>query len=137
MTIIKRLFKILSIGVTILISWSCAKHVDEQVPIQTNAAEDFSSAIQLKVGNYWIYDGVSIDSLGNIKRWGRRDSVWIDRDSIVRDRIYYRRMGFHPRFEWLYDSAHCIVSLPDGTGLPRQVLFSGNNFKGHFIHNYP
>lgn len=92
-------------------------------------AEDFSSAIQLKVGNYWIYDFVRVDSLGNQKRFGRRDSVWIDRDSVVRKRTYYRRMGFHPRYEWLYDSASCIVSLPDGTGIPRQVFFSGTNYK--------
>jgi hypothetical protein len=92
-------------------------------------AEDFSSAIQLKVGNYWIYDAVNIDASGNITRFGSTDSVWIDRDSVVGNRTYYRRMGLHPRYEWLYDSAHCLVCLPDGTGLPRQVFFSGTNYK--------
>lgn len=126
--ILQKLAHGLSLVFMIALAWACKKDVNEKIINPQNSIEDFSSAIQLKVGNYWIYDGVNVDSLGNMKRWGGRDSVWIDRDSLVGNRTYYRRMGAHYRYEWLYDSSNCIVSLPDGTGIPRRVLFSGTNY---------
>lgn len=112
---------------------------DTVTPVADNNAikleQDFTDAIQLKVGNYWIYSNAPVHPDSFKITNANRDSVWIEKDSVVGSRTYYKRMGHHPDYEWLYDSAGCLVVLPDTRGTARMVLFSGNNYADTLMKN--
>jgi hypothetical protein len=65
---------------------SCKKNADD--PIPTAQADYF----QLKVGNYWIYEGFRVDSNNFATSTGKFDSAYIEKDTMIRGFTYYKRL---------------------------------------------
>jgi hypothetical protein len=67
-----------------VLAFSCKK-TSEEKPAAT--PPDY---YQLKVGNYWIYQGYSIDSNGVATAQNNFDSAHIEKDTIIRGNTYYK-----------------------------------------------
>ncbi|MFN8315319.1 MAG: hypothetical protein U0T32_02595 [Chitinophagales bacterium] len=85
----------------------------------------------LKVGNYWIYQYFDIDSLGNATATNTYDSCYVEKDTTINGKTYYKI--YKPRFEgdptgfdFERDSLHYIVSATEG------ILFSSEDFSSTF-----
>lgn len=63
---------------------SCKKTSDDAAPV---AKADY---YQLKVGNYWIFQGYEFDSNGVASPTNRFDSAYIEKDTIIRGNTYYK-----------------------------------------------
>jgi hypothetical protein len=101
---------------------------------QTNSP----SYSQLKVGNYWIYQRFEIDSLGNETALNKFDSCFIENDTVINNKIYYKM--YRPKVygsstptylvDFIRDSLHYIVN---STGY---TLFSSQDFTSIFRSGY-
>lgn len=75
--------------------------------------------MNLKVGNYWIYDWYEINtSTGSVTALNKRDSIWIEKDTIINGRTCFIRKGGllgskTIRKSVLFDSLNSIYSFPD------------------------
>ena len=78
-----------------------------------------TSYLPLRIGNYWIYQDLRIDTSGNETADSKLDSVIIKRDTIINKKKYYVLEGiFYPatsRGRWgiidiLRDSSGYIVN---------------------------
>jgi hypothetical protein len=67
-----------------LIVFSCKK--DAETPVPVTKADYY----QLKVGNYWIYQGYMIDTNGLATPSGEFDSAYIEKDTIINNYTYYK-----------------------------------------------
>lgn len=87
-----------------------------------------SDYLNLKVGNYWVYEHYKIDSLGNETHTSYVDSVVITRDTMINNLLYYVFEGVEmsgsqwKTLGYYRDSAKCLV---DRNG---NVIFSEINF---------
>ena len=76
--------------------------------------EDIALYSQFKVGNYWIYQDYSIDSLGTESGFGRIDSIYISKDTLINNVQYFVFVGgfygnsLYPRYQ--RDSLGYIVN---------------------------
>jgi hypothetical protein len=50
---------------------------------------DYTDAIQLKKNNYWIYESASIDLESGTSIPELNDSIYIEKDTVINDLIYY------------------------------------------------
>ena len=93
--------------------------------------EDIALYSQFKVGNYWIYQDYSIDSLGTESGFGRIDSIYISKDTLINNVQYFVFVGgfygnsLYPRYQ--RDSLGYIVN-EKGT-----KLFSTSNFTDYIF----
>ena len=71
------------VSVLILLLNSCE---DSEVHLPK---EDYSSAIQLEKGNYWLYKYAAIDLESGLRIEHLDDSIFIRKDTIVDNRVYY------------------------------------------------
>jgi hypothetical protein len=75
--------------------------------------------MNLKVGNYWVYDWYEINlTNGDVSNLSKRDSIVIEKDSVVADRTYYIKssnlFGSSVRKKTvLFDSLNTIYSFPE------------------------
>jgi hypothetical protein len=75
--------------------------------------------MNLKVGNYWVYDWYEINlTNGDVSNLSKRDSIVIEKDSVVADRTYYIKssnlLGSSLRTKTvLFDSINTIYSFPE------------------------
>jgi hypothetical protein len=67
-----------------VIAISCKKDSEDPIPV---AKADY---FQLKVGNYWIYQGFQIDTNGVATPNTKYDSAYIEKDTIIRGLTYYK-----------------------------------------------
>ena len=75
----------LFLAVIVLFTISCKKNTDEPSPV---VKADY---YQLKVGNYWIYKSLRIDSAGvDTTFLPHLDSSYIQKDTTVRGYTYYK-----------------------------------------------
>jgi len=44
--------------------------------------------MNLEIGNYWVYEWVEIDDLGAASPLNQRDSVFIEKDTIIDGKTY-------------------------------------------------
>jgi len=72
------------IAVLSVIAISCKKDSEDPIPV---AKADY---FQLKVGNYWIYQGFRIDTNGVVTPTTKYDSAYIEKDTIIRSLTYYK-----------------------------------------------
>ena len=102
----------------IAITYSCKK--ENQSPIV------YDSYMPLKIGNYWIYEEVSVDSNGIETSLNFIDSSYVEKDTIVNGLTYYKvhkpNHIIQDYYEVLRDSLHYIV---DASG---HIKFSSQDF---------
>jgi hypothetical protein len=98
---------------------SCKKdETQENPPTQTTA--DY---IQLKLGNYWVYERYNIDTLGNETTSGLSDSLVITSDTLIRGYTYFKKLDVRQNHaSYLRDSSGYLV---DHLG---NILFSNDDF---------
>lgn len=105
-----------------IIVFSCKK--DAETPVPVTKADYY----QLKVGNYWIYEGYMVDTNGVATPTGVFDSAYIEKDTLINGNSYYKLMECpYVVFPWQYafylrDSLGYLVNS-DGI-----ILASDNNF---------
>lgn len=119
---------------TIFIS-SCKKDKDiVPTPPATPAPITYDNYSKLAVGNYWIYQKYTIDSLGNILATYGTDSCYVEKDTIINAQTYYKVFRPDPIFFQDYtferDSLSYIVT---STG---KIIFSSTDFTTVFSLNY-
>lgn len=85
--------------------------------------------LPLTVGNYWIYENYSVDTLGNETDLSIIDSVIITRDTVINNETYFVFEGTHyPHYiNWdiisiVRDSSGCIINEKG------VILFAVDNF---------
>ena len=75
--------------------------------------------MNLKVGNYWVYDWYEVNiTSGVVTNLNKRDSIIIEKDSIINDRTYYVKsnnyLGNVLRSKTLvFDSLSTLYTYPD------------------------
>lgn len=79
----KRLF-VLVLAVLSILTFSCKKSSNDATPATQ------ADYYQLKVGNYWIYQGYQFDSNGVAVPRNVYDSAHIEKDTIIRGNTYYK-----------------------------------------------
>lgn len=120
----KRTFIWILLLMTIVIS-SCKKE-DKNEPITPPISTVYPNYSQLKVGNYWIYQQVELDSMGNETPKNIFDSCYVEKDTIINTYTYYK--VFSPEvsgssYKYLRDSLHYIVEAFSG-----RIMFSSQDF---------
>jgi hypothetical protein len=87
--------KIILIALTICIANSCKKSdkIDiEETQVQSPQSHltTAQSYMPLSVGNYWIYERYAMDTNNVIIESGVIDSVYIEKDTIINNAIYFK-----------------------------------------------
>jgi hypothetical protein len=100
---------------------SCTKDAADPVPVVK------SDYYQLKAGNYWIYQGMNIDTNGVVTPTTLYDSAFIEKDTLIRGYTFYKLIEcpyvlMLPMATYLRDSSGYLVNS-DGT-----ILASNDNF---------
>lgn len=72
------------VAVLAIVTISCKKNSENPAPV--TQADYF----QLKVGNYWIYQGFTSDSTGVFTPTGKYDSAYIENDTLIRGFTYHK-----------------------------------------------
>ena len=102
-----------------LLAVSCTKENSENNlnPLPT------SDYMQLKIGNYWVYEWYRLDSLGNEIPTSEADSSIITGDTNISGKLYYKMLSTKSsHISYLRDSIGYLVDM-DG-----RVLFSDHDF---------
>ncbi len=127
----KRTF-ILLITLALMMSFfSCKKDKEETTTVVT--WPDYS---KLKTGNYWIYREYTVDSLGNATETDTYDSCFVEKDTLINNKTYFKlnkdMPGWPVLYQYVYlrDSLHYIV---DAAG---KILFSSQDFSTVFSSHY-
>lgn len=112
--------------ISVLCIVSCQK--DEDVVVYP----DFT---QLRVGNYWIYERYTLDSLGNASPTGIVDSCYVEKDTLIQGKTYFKVVrpmiaGLTYDDTFVRDSLHYLVNAQG------QILFSSQNFADTFDAYY-
>ena len=102
---------ILICAILSIVVMSCKKSSDNTIPV---AVADY---YQLKVGNYWIYQGYKIDSNGIAIPQSYFDSAHIEKDTIIRGYTYYKFWesplalhGGHQLHSYVRDSSGFLIN---------------------------
>lgn len=103
--------------------------------------ETYPNYAQLKVGNYWIYELYTVDSLGNATSLNQFDSAYVEKDTLINGKTYYKYIrGQHPLARladtFVRDSLHYIVNR-SGERLFSSQNFSDNLYNQPFIIEFP
>ena len=113
----KRVLIILCLLVVFLTG--CKKDASEKDPTPI-PQEDY---MQLKIGNYWVYEMYRVDSSGNENPTGQSDSSIIISDTIIASKLYYKLLSSKGSYvSYLHDSNGYLVDLEG------KVLFSDHDF---------
>jgi len=114
--------KLFVLGIAIAILTSCQKEDD--------SGESRINYTPLEIGNYWIYQHYSIDSIGNETETTMIDSVVITKDTIINGNKYFILEGTNKPLnggKWVV-----IDILRDSLGYlinnKGQIQFAENNF---------
>ncbi len=102
-----------------LIATSCNKNDsdNEFVPVQT------ADYMQLKIGNYWVYEQYRLDTSGNEIVFGEPDSSLITGDTLIRGMKYFVLRDINQAHSsYLRDSSGYLVNV-DG-----DIIFSDDDF---------
>jgi len=76
------------IAVLSVLALSCKKKSEEPIPTPVPVVK--ANYFQLKVGNYWIYQGFHVDTNGIATPTGDFDSAYIEKDTVMRGFTYYK-----------------------------------------------
>ncbi len=123
---------------TIALVQGCKKkdaEPEEAMAPTPTVAEHLNSAayVQLKIGNYWIYQEINVDSQGNETPTISYDSCYIVSDSLIRGSKFFKLKNFSPLFSYqnlLRDSSNHIINSHG------EIIFSANDFTTIFANNF-
>ncbi|MDH4058408.1 MAG: hypothetical protein OEU76_06565 [Cyclobacteriaceae bacterium] len=114
------------LGIISLILISSCKKEPDVIEQPTTKSIDY---MPLTVGNFWVYENYSIDTLGNETVLTQRDSIVVDRDTIIGAHTYFILEGTsYPTVnDWgivdiVRDSSDYLVNEKG------KILFSSSNF---------
>jgi hypothetical protein len=107
---------------SILFFVSCKKDTGSAPQNTTGSSSTQTSAyLPAKVGNYWVYEAYTIDSMNVETDLNHVDSMWIDRDSVANGVTYHHFATVNPSSlftsmsalggKWAKDSAGSIWPL--------------------------
>lgn len=92
---------------------------------------------QLKVGNSWIYQRFNFDSLGIDTATNIFDSCYVEKDTIINGKTYFKLIkpvayyySGYDNYQFLRDSLDCIVNSNG------QIIFSSENTSLTFYTKY-
>ncbi|MDO9511396.1 MAG: hypothetical protein Q7J34_06535 [Bacteroidales bacterium] len=122
----------LFLALTSLMFFSCGKdNIDPYPDKYEIRCTDYT---QLKVGNYWIYQRYTIDSMGFATPLNKYDSCYVAKDTSINDKVYFKvyRPSLMPLIKYvlLRDSLHYLV---DHRGM---IHFSHLDFTSIFYERY-
>lgn len=125
----KSLFLISSLLVFCVLLISCNKKNSDTPSPADKIAGDY---LQLKVGNYWVYDWYNRQD--ESFTYSSTDSVYISRDTVYQGKHYYilvhsRPYGSMVKFQLLRDSSGCLLE-------GNVITFSSTNFKDTLTKSY-
>ena len=128
---------LLAAGLFIAFS-ACKKNKEEEAASLTAGTPAAPASVgnysQLSVGNYWIYEEFTVDTLGNATPNGHYDSCYVERDTVIHSNTYYKlvRPTSVPVnvVSFLRDSSSYVVN-EHGT-----IFFSLSDFTNLFNHKY-
>jgi hypothetical protein len=83
---------------------------------------DYTDAIQLNKGNYWVYESSTVDLASGLKNVQPEDSTFINKDTIVSSKVYYVVENMYGLREIKTQIADNIVDINN------VIEFSGTNF---------
>lgn len=94
--------------------FSCTKKEVSSPVINTYTPRDtvytISDYTKLSVGNYWVYQVVNVDTLGNVTVQGT-DSCYIKNDTTIRGNIYFHMVNAPFNIYTLVrDSSSCMIN---------------------------
>lgn len=97
------------------------KNKTPETPIETPAAYNYTA----NPGSYWVYDWYQVDSLGNETYTNLRDTVYVEKDTVINGNTYHKftgtELGNIAMVRYERDSSGFIV---DHHG---EILYSFNN----------
>lgn len=92
---------------------------------EVESPETHSTYLPLAIGNYWVYEHYRVDSLGVETLLPDIDSVYVSRDTLIRNNQYFILEGRtipYTRVQILRDSLQYLVNEKG------DILFSEKNF---------
>ena len=102
-----------------MITYSCKKD-DPEENLKPFPAADY---MQLKIGNYWVYQSYQLDSAGNENPMSNVDSLIIIGDTTINGYKYFKKLSvLHDHVSYMRDSNGYLV---DHLG---KVFFSEHDF---------
>ena len=95
-------------------------------------AATYSNYSALAVGNYWIYENFRVDSSGNATSTNTFDSCYVEKDTVISGRTFYKvfRPTILEDFIYLSDSLHYIIRPGN------YIVFSSEDFTTVFSSRY-
>jgi|GEM_PF-4066769 len=75
----------------------------------TKGRDGYQQAIQLKKGNYWVYESKTIQLQSKLVSLNQTDSVFINKDTLLAGHRYYKLENKYGLSEWKRDSLAYIV----------------------------
>lgn len=108
--------------------YSCRKASQSTSGAFNPTPNTYSLTMGMKKGNYWIYQLYRIDTAG-VETPGITDSVYVDKDTVINGRIYYKFVEASVNYYWR-DSSEYILN-PDG-----EIIYTGANFADTFWKKY-
>lgn len=78
---------------------------------QREIGGDWSDAINLTIGNFWVYDMSIVQLPHNVRRTQPVDSVFIRKDSLLNGTQYFQLENLFGLSEWKKDSAGYLVNI--------------------------
>jgi hypothetical protein len=127
------LFNTIILGTALLYFTACKKNKKTEPECLPVAEVSYPNYAQLKVGNYWIYQHYTVDSLGNGVATNVFDSCYVQKDTLINGNKYYKQ--FRPDYvgpNWIYtrDSLHYIITTSS------QIIFSSSDMNRVFNSDY-
>ena len=74
------------LGIIVIILISSCKKEEDVIEQPTTKSVDYTP---LTVGNFWVYENYSIDTLGNETVLIQKDSIVVDRDTVIGSYTYF------------------------------------------------
>lgn len=90
---------------------------------------DYSQAIQLRKGNFWVYDFATTDLLSGNRKYHQDDSIFVAKDTIIGNSVYFIVENLYGLHEIKREMSGMIVGV-DGA-----VEFSATNFVDTLFKN--
>lgn len=125
--------------IAIVLTQACKKKKEVQPeevqtpPPVVAAPQSSAEYAQLKIGNYWIYQQINVDALGNETPTTNYDSCYIATDSLIRGSKFFMIKNLSPLLpfqELLRDSSNYIINSYG------EIIFSANDFTTIFATGF-
>jgi hypothetical protein len=117
----------LSIVISSAIFYGCSKDEEPVIPPINYQTTNY---YPLEIGNYWVYNTYSIDTLGNETLINQYDSAYVSRDTVISGNTYYiiEGTGISKTFVGgIIRNANNSILKYDAASQSDKILFSSNS----------